>query len=385
VTLKTIALLNLRRRKAKAAFVLAGLMIGVVCMVGMVSLAQTLSHEIAHKLEKYGANILITPQSDRLSLSYEGISLGGFSFETREIAQADLARIKQIKNAANLAAVGPVVLGAVQIGGSKALLAGVDFEAARFLKPWWKLQGLQPAQGQVILGSEAARLLTKELGGGLSIKGRELAVSGVLAPTGSQDDNLIFTTLPTAQDLLGKRGLVSMVEVAALCKDCPVDDMVAQISQMLPGAKVMAIQSVVKGRMETLSLFKNFALGVSGLVALVGSLVVLVTMMGNVKERTSEIGIFRAIGFRRSHIMRVVLWEAMLISMAAGLLGWLAGMGAGELALPWFSQSPDSSLMWDPLVGLAGIGLALVVGMGASFYPALAAARMDPHDALRTI
>jgi putative ABC transport system permease protein len=137
--------------------------------------------------------------------------------------------------------------------------------------------------------------------------------------------------------------------------------------------------------METLSLFKSFALGVSGLVALVGSLVVLVTMMGNVKERTSEIGIFRAIGFRRSHIMRVVLWEAMLISMAAGLLGWLAGMGAGELALPWFSQSPDSSLMWDPLVGLAGIGLALVVGMGASFYPALAAARMDPHDALRTI
>ena len=147
----------------------------------------------------------------------------------------------------------------------------------------------------------------------------------------------------------------------------------------------MAIQSVVKGRMETLGHFKSFALGVSGLVALVGSLVVLVTMMGSVKERTSEIGIFRAIGFRRSHIMRVVLWEAMLISLAAGLLGWLLGMGAGELALPWFSQGATSHLIWDPLIGLAGLGLALVVGMGASFYPAMAAARLDPHDALRTI
>jgi putative ABC transport system permease protein len=385
VTLKTIALLNLRRRKAKAAFVLAGLMIGVVCMVGMVSLTQTLSHEIAHKLEKYGANILVTPQSDQLSLSYEGMSLGGFSFETREIAQADLANINTIKNSANLAAVGPVVLGAVQVEGGKALLAGVDFEAARFLKPWWKLEGAQPKEGQVVLGSEAARILKSGTGRELSLNGTTLPVTGVLVPTGSQDDNLIFTTLPTAQELLGKQGLVSMVEVAALCKDCPVDDMVAQISRALPGAKVMAIQSVVKGRMETLGHFKSFALGVSGLVALVGSLVVLVTMMGSVKERTSEIGIFRAIGFRRSHIMRVVLWEAMLISLAAGFLGWLLGMGAGELALPWFSQGSTSSLIWDPMIGLVGLALALVVGMGASFYPALAAARMDPHDALRTI
>lgn len=385
MTLKTIALLNLRRRKAKAAFVLAGLMIGVVCLVGMVSLTQTLSHEIAHKLEKYGANILITPHSDQLSLSYEGMSLGGFSFETKEIAQADLAKIRRIKNSANLAAVGPMVLGAVKVDGRPVLLAGVDFEAARFLKPWWSLQGLQPQKGQVILGSEAARLLGNSLGGELIIKDRKMPVVGVLAPTGSQDDNLIFTTLPTAQDLLNKPGLVSMVEVAALCKDCPVDEMVAQISGQLPGAKVMAIQSVVKGRMETLGQFKSFALGVSGLVALVGSLVVLVTMMGSIKERTSEIGIFRAIGFRRSHIMRVVLWEAMLISLAAGLLGWLAGMGAGELALPWFSQESASHIMWDPMVGLAGLALALVVGMGASFYPALAAARMDPHDALRTI
>ena len=385
MTLKTIALLNLRRRKAKAAFVLAGLMIGVVCMVAMVSLTQTLSHEILHKLEKYGANILITPHSDQLSLSYEGMSLGGFSFGTREIAQADLAQVNHIKNAANLAAVGPVVLGAVEVGGGKALLAGVDFEAARFLKPWWKLQGAKPGAGQIILGSEAARRFDTGTAEELSINGRKLPVTGVLAPTGSQDDNLIFSTLPTAQELLGKQGLVSMVEVAALCKDCPVEDMVFQISQVLPGAKVMAIQSVVKGRMETLGHFKSFALGVSGLVALVGSLVVLVTMMGSVKERTSEIGIFRAIGFRRSHIMRVVLWEAMLISLAAGLLGWLLGMGAGELALPWFSQGSTSHLIWDPLIGLAGLGLALVVGMGASFYPAMAAARLDPHDALRTI
>jgi len=176
-----------------------------------------------------------------------------------------------------------------------------------------------------------------------------------------------------------------MVEVAALCKDCPIDAMVAQISSALPGAKVMAIQSVVKGRMEAIASFQRFALGVSLLVALLGGLVVLVTMMGSVKERTNEIGIFRAIGFRSGQVMRVVLTEALILSAAAGLLGYLAGHGAGELALPWFSEGHGAHLAWDPLLAASALGLALVCGALASLYPAYMASRLDPAQALRTL
>ena len=126
MTLKDIALLNLRRRKAKAGFVLAGLVNGAATLVAMFSLTEALTHEINHKLEKYGANILVTPRTESLSLSYEGLSLGGFSFQTNEIKQSELALIHQIKNAGNLAAVGPMVLGAITVGGREALLAGVD-------------------------------------------------------------------------------------------------------------------------------------------------------------------------------------------------------------------------------------------------------------------
>lgn len=385
MNLRDIAILNLRRRKAKAAFVLAGLLIGVATMVALVGLAEALTHEINHKLEKYGANILVTPRSDQLSLSYEGLSLGGFSFETKELKEKDIKAIHHIKNAANLAAVGPMVLGVVKVGGREVLLSGVDFAASEILKPWWKVEGGLPGPGQVVLGSEAARVLGLAPGQELEIAGQRLSVSGLLTPTGSQDDGLIFCQLATAQRLLGKEGLVSMVEVAALCKACPVDDMVEQINAVLPGAKAMAIQSVVKGRMEALRHFKRFGLGVSGLVALVGSLVVLVTMMASVKERTGEIGIFRAIGFRRGQVMRVVLWEAGLLSLAAGVLGYLLGMLAGSLALPLFSEGHGQSLAWDPW--LAGGALALAVGVGllAGVYPALMAARLDPSEALRTL
>jgi len=380
-----IALLNLRRRKAKAAFILAGLMIGVATVVGLISLTHTLTMEINHNLEKYGANILITPKSEQLSLSYGGLSLGGFSFETNEIRQSDLAGIKGIKNAANVAAVGPMVLGPVMVSGHKALLAGVDFEAAAFLKPWWKIQGSQPGPGQVLLGAEAARLLGLGQGQELNLKGHRLTVSGVLEPTGSQDDSLLFMPLPAAQQILGKPGLISMVEVAALCKDCPVDDMVAQIQEVLPGTKVMAIQSVVKGRMETVKHFRNLSLGISALLILVGSLVVLVTMMGNVRERTGEIGIFRAIGFRQSHIMRVILWEAALLSLLAGVLGYLAGLGGGQLALPLFSSSHGLWLGFDPFLAGGAVLFSLLIGTIAGLYPAIMAARLDPQRALLTL
>jgi putative ABC transport system permease protein len=98
----------------------------------------------------------------------------------------------------------------------------------------------------LILGAEAARVLNLNAGDSVSIKNRELFVSGILQPTGSQDDQLVFAQLVTAQSIFNKNGRVSMAEVAALCKDCPIEEMVKQISEAIPGGKVMAIQQVVK-------------------------------------------------------------------------------------------------------------------------------------------
>ncbi|HAY39089.1 MAG TPA: ABC transporter permease, partial [Desulfobacteraceae bacterium] len=295
MTLKEIAIKNLIRRKSKAAFILAGLVIGVTTMVAVISLVDAMSSDINDKLEKYGANILVVPKTENLPLTYGGISLGGVSFEMEEIRQEDLIRVGSIKNSANVAALGPIVLGVIQVKSNRALLAGVDFKASKILKPWWQVKGTLPKENGVLLGGEAAQVMKLNVGDPLTIKDHPFIVSGVLQSTGSQDDQMVFTRLSTAQSLLGKEGRVSMAEVAALCKDCPVHEMVRQISEVLPGAKVMAIQQVVKSRMETLAQFKKFSYGISAVVVLIGGLVVLVTFMGSVRERTGEIGIFRAI------------------------------------------------------------------------------------------
>jgi putative ABC transport system permease protein len=383
--LRDIALCNLKRRKAKATFVMLGLVIGVTAVVAFISLVEALTNDINHKLEKYGANILIVPKTENLSLTYGGLSVGGVSFEMREIRQEELGRLKSIKNAGNVAAVGPMVLGPVKIHDRDVLLAGMELGVAPLLRPWWRIRGDTPGEGSLLLGAEAARVLALDVGSRVLIKGRELPVTGVLEATGSQDDQIVFAPLRTAQSVLGKEGRISMAEVAALCSGCPIDDMVKQISAVLPEANVMAIKQVVKSRMEALAHFQKVAYVLSALVMLVGGLVVLVTMMGSVRERTAEFGIFRAIGFQRRHVIWIVLFEAGIISLLAGVLGYLAGLGATKLALPFFAESHDIMLPFNPVLGGAVLILALILGLASSSYPALMAARLDPNDALRTL
>ena len=209
-------------------------------------------------------------------------------------------------------------------------------------------------------------------------------VTGILRETGSQDDDLLIASLPTAQILLDKPGLISLVEVAALCGDCPVEEMVEQIAAVLPEAKVGAIQQVVKSRLHAIEQFQVFAFGVAVVVILIGALVVFVTMMGSVNERTREIGIFRALGFRRAHVAQLILIEAATVSLLAGVLGYLAGMLATGMLLPVLAEA-HAQLVWDGTLAAGSLLLAVLVGTLASIYPALHASRLDPTTALRTL
>jgi putative ABC transport system permease protein len=383
--LHDIAVNNLRRRKGKVFFLVMGLLVGVAAVVALYTTTTILEEDIAHKMDEFGANIIVTPKSEGLSLTYGGLSLGGVSFDTKEISEADLEKVKTIPNAANIRIVSPKVFGVFENAGHKALVVGVDFNEELSLKKWWKINGDAPEKpNQILLGKEAADRFQVAPGSKLEIKGEPFKVAGVLESTGSQDDGLVFMNLPTTQKLFGKQGTVGMVEIAALCKNCPISDIVTQLSETLPSAKVTAVQQVVEGRMDTLHSFRRFSLGISALVLFVGSMVVFVTMMASVNERTREIGIFSAIGFRRSHIMKIILLEAAAVSLMAGLTGYLAGIGVTRVLLSFLTeQMPHFTL--DPMVPLGAVFLAVLVGLLASLYPALTASRMDPSEALRTL
>jgi len=138
--------------------------------------------------------------------------------------------------------------------------------------------------------------------------------------------------------------------------------------------------------METIGHFQKFSYGISALVLLVGCLMVFVTMMGSIRERTVEIGIFRAMGFRKSHVIRVVLLEAGIIAAAAGAVGYFAGLGATTVLLPLFTEGHgQGSISFDPVMAGSAFLASIILGITASLYPALMASRLDPNEALRAL
>src|SRR5262249_21621888 len=118
------------------------------------------------------------------------------------------------------------------------------------------------------------------------IAGRDEHVSGVIAPTGGREDGMMFGPLAAVQEILRRPGQLSLIEVSALCQNCPVEDIVSQIGEKLPDAKVSAVQQSVRARTETVERLTKFSAAVSGIVLVIGSLMIFTTMMSSVVERT---------------------------------------------------------------------------------------------------
>jgi len=383
--LYNISINNLKRRKGKMIFLVLGLAIGIGTIVTMLSMTESMTLDIEERLDRFGANIVMVPKSENLSLTYGGINVGGVSYEVKEFAEADLSRIREIKDSRNLGAVAPKIIGAVEVDGRKVMLMGANLEVELPLKTWWHLEGNPPVNDkEVILGPEAAMALGLDIGDSFQVNGQDFIVSALLAPTGGPEDSIIIGDLHRVQNVLGKEGKISLVEIAAFCRDCPIDEMVLQIAGQFPDAKVTALKQAVMSKMQSIELLKTFSYGIAALVIFIGSLLVFVSMMGSVNERTREIGIFRAIGFRRGHVMQIILLEAIVVGLIGGIAGFLFGSGLARVVLPFVIPESSSPAM-NMQMGIIAIALAVALSLLASLWPAHKGSSLDPSEALRAL
>lgn len=416
--ISTIALANLKRRKGKAVFLVVGMAIGIGTAVALLSMSRLVKDEIGSQLDQYGANIVVVPQSNSLALDYGGVSVSSVSFDVEQLKDEDARHIFDIPYRDRLSIVAPKLLGAVSVEGTEVLLAGVDFENELKLKRWWHVVGNRPAaESELLVGYEVARALSlieevapaagtadaadhhndahqdghagahhnlRIVRDQIQVAGRGHKVAGVLSETGGPEDRMIFGSLARVQSILEKPGQLSLVEVSALCKDCPVEDIVAQINERLPHTKVSAIQQSVRARTETVERLTRFSAVVAVVVLAIGALMIFTTMTGSVIERTKEIGVLRAIGFRRAHIIKGLMIEVAAISVMGGALGWAAGTVASWLALPYFAETRIAFEL-HPGLAVAAVAAGLLIGTLSSLYPIIRASRLDPSEAVRYV
>lgn len=408
--LRNIAFNNLRRRKSKMAFLIMGMMIGIATVVTISNITSALEHDVQKKLDEFGANIIIVPKSNTLSMSYGGISIPGASYDVKEIGENESKKVYAIHNKENIAGISAKLLGALDVEGTTVLVIGADVASEIKLKKWWKftndsninlVRTVKPSpidptknttvteiegltSSDLIFGSRVAEKLGKKPGDSVTLKDEQFNVKAILEETGSQDDSIVLMNLPVAQRLLGKEGKITLIEVAAICSGCPVEEIAKQINEKIPEGKATPVKQVVASRMQTVKQLSNFGVAVGIIVLIIGSLIVFTTMMSSVNERTREIGIFRAIGFRRSHVMKLIFMEAVTLSFIAGVMGYGLGAVGGLIVGPKIADL-STPLTFDPILAAAAIGMSILIGTSATIYPALKASNIDPVEALRQI
>ena len=353
-------------------------------MVAVTSVSNTMRVNVESKLREFGANMVIMPKTLEMPIVYGGVGIAALQAPVGELTEEDATLVASIQRKDALRGVSPKLIHAVQVGGKEFMLVGVRFRDELKMKPWWKIQGDKPSLSRdVLLGAITARQLNKQAGDTLILGEKEFRVAGVLEEQLSADDGAIFTDLRETGLLFNQPGRVSFIEVSTWCSACPVETIVEQISAKLPNAKVFAVKQLVEAELSQVRLVTNFAIALTAIILIAGSLIMLLTMMASVRERTQEVGILRAIGFRQRQIMKLFLLEGIVISLIGGCIGAIVGsIAAAVLSGPLIGlEAPSFDLLFS---GMA-ILLAIVMGTLPVIYPARKASQIDPMTALRAI
>ena len=381
--LSHVALRNMRQHWTRT-LMLAIMITSVVAVVACLYFVnRSANNDLANKVDEYGANITVVPRSEELPLAYGGVQVGGLTYDTKPLTTDEVALIRTIKNKENINKVAPKLLQLADVQGVSLMAAGVQWDQELGLKKWWQIRGQNPtAPQEVLLGSRAAERLGKQPGDSLQLRGENFRVAGVLRPTGSQEDDILFLDLATAQRLWDRPGEVSFVEVSAWCSSCPIEDISAQISTIIPASKVSAMRKAIESRSILVGQFRLFSIVVSAFMIVAGGLVVLASTLGAVRGRRGEIGVFRALGFRRRHVMEVILLENLIVGVVASVVGVLLAL---LVSGPFGRLVAGVTTATTPAAGvlLGVIGAATLLVLVSSLYPAWVAARLSPLVALR--
>jgi len=235
---------------------------------------------------------------------------------------------------------------------------------------------------EVIIGKNAAQSLNKTIGDSVSISNETFKIVGLYETGNFMDDRGIVMSLSKLQNLTGDTGQVSLVLVKAANGTDP-STLATTIEDKYPNQLSTSTSLSGMDRMNNgLEVISSASWAVSLLAILVGGIVVIVTMMKAVSERTREIGVLRAIGWTQKRILTMIIGESVVLSIIAVVVGLIIGIGIVEListtrllqgVIPSFSA----------LLLLKGIGIALFLGVIGGIYPAYRASRLSPTEALR--
>jgi putative ABC transport system permease protein len=220
------------------------------------------------------------------------------------------------------------------------------------------------------------------VGDTLEISGKKFKITGIYETGDLQQDGGAFMGLDKLQDLEKKDNKLTMIFVK-LDKEANLEEVTKRIDDAYTN-ELMTVKSLEDlGKVESgLKTIDTASWAISLLAIVIGGIGVINTMIMTVFERTREIGVLKAVGWRNRRILGMILGESIVITLVAGLVGVIMGLVAIQglmlLGMDGFIQP-----VYTMNTFLKAMGIALFVGLIGGFYPAYRASRLPPTEALR--
>lgn len=382
--------------KTRSALIVLAMALGVAAVVVLTALGDGARRYVTNKFSSIGTNLIVVmPGRAETVGSFPGAALGQTPRDlTLEDADA-LTHLPQVRRYA------PLNIGVAELAAASRLREVTVLGSTAEILP---VRHMELAQGsflergtahgaQILLGWKLAREFFPQgnvIGKRVRLGERRFLVSGVLKLQGESmgfnTDEIVIIPIDHAQELFNTSSLFRiLVEVRSRSELTFTKEEIRKILRQRHDDEddiTVITQDAVLATFDRI--LRALTLGVAGIAAIslaVAGILVMNVMLVSVSQRTSEIGLLKAIGAPSANIHHLFLAEALWLSITGGVLGFALGQVGSLLLRLAYPQLPA----WPPTwASLAGITIAFITGLLASLLPAARAAKLNPVQALNT-